>query len=232
MGEAHCSSTNYINNQKNIPGKMKLFLSISLILAMQHKWASSETTASSDSPYSCPPTVTWGGGNQIYRFVKAQEFTRCEGRIAECIYHAHLKYYCFSGDGPSDYQPKEMFAHYEDIKPEQNVPTGPIGMDNDYQEPFDFETSANPILAWKLCPGNFTQRLVVQAIEIETLFGSWETAGDCITLPGFPPTEFHLGLGDYITEAKGRIGSRLDRLTFIVTPTDTAKGETPRVYTA
>merc|ERR1712227_904856 len=80
--------------------------------------------------------------------------------------------------------------------------------------------------------GNWVHRLVVQGIEVENSGGSWETAGDCITLPGFPPTEFHLGLGDYITEAFGRFGTRLDRLTFIKTPTDTAKGETPSVHTA
>ena len=60
--------------------------------------------------------------------------------------------------------------------------------------------------------------------------GTQESAGDCQTLTGFPPTEFHLGLGDYIMEAFGRIGFLLDRLTLIVHPSQV--GDYPSVYSA
>jgi len=182
-------------------------------------------------PYQCPPTVTWGGGNQLYRFVAAQEFTRCDGKIAQCIYHAHLKFYCFSGDTYKDFEPKEMYAHTSDIQPEQDVFTGPFGNPNWYPiTSFNFSTDELPYQKWTLCPGNYAGRLVVQGIEIEVFNGTVESAGDCGTLPGFPQTEFHLGLADYITEAFGRIGFLLDRLTFIVTPSH--EGDYPSVHTA
>ena len=61
--------------------------------------------------------------------------------------------------------------------------------------------------------------------------GTQESAGDCQTLTGFPPTEFHLGLGDYITEAFGRIGFVLDKLTLIKTPSNLL-GDYPSAHTA
>jgi len=217
---------------------MKTFL-LTIILAVQYMGlTSSQTTGAPTTPGyppypthgSCPPTVTWGGGNQIYRFVTAQEFTRCDGIIAECIYHAHFKFYCFSGDKISHLEPKEMYGHFYETQPIQNVVTGPFGYLDSSSSPFNFSTEANPILAWKLCPGVWVQRLVVQAIVIEKLDGTTESAGDCETLTGFPSTELHLGIGDYITEAFGRSGVLLDRLTLIVTPS--AKDEYPRVYTS
>jgi len=224
---------------------MKTFLLTTIILVVQYMGLTfsqttgpptttdhiEEDTSGSYPPhYGCPPTVTWGGGNQIYRFVTAQEFTRCDGIIAECIYHAHFKYYCFSGDKISDLEPKEMYGHVYEAPPPQNVVTGPFGFQDPTASPFNFSSEANPIIAWKLCPGDFAQRLVVQAIVIEELDGTIKSAGDCETLPGFPATEFHLYLGDYITEAFGRAGYLLDRLTLIVTPS--AVGEHPRVYSA
>ena len=72
--------------------------------------------------------------------------------------------------------------------------------------------------------------MVVQNIKIDFFNGIHESAGDCETLTGFPLTEFHLGLGDYIMEAFGRIGFLLDRLTLIVTPSQV--GDYPSVYSA
>ena len=72
--------------------------------------------------------------------------------------------------------------------------------------------------------------MVLQNIEIDFFNGIHESAGDCKTLTGFPLTEFHLGLGDYITEAFGRIGFLLDRLTLIKTPSH--EGDYPSVHTA
>jgi len=183
-------------------------------------------------PYQCPPTVTWGGGNQLYRFVAAQEFTRCDGKIAQCIYHAHLKFYCFSGDTYKDFEPKEMYAHTNDIQPTQDVVTGPFGIaePTPWYPPTPFNFSTEPYVKWTLCPGDFGYRLVVQGIEIEVFNGTVESAGDCGTLPGFPQTEFHLGLADYITEAFGRIGFLLDRLTLIKTPSH--EGDYPSVHSA
>jgi len=228
-------------------GKMKTFLLTAIILAVQYMGLTSSETPTTTygpppppttekpsfiPPYQCPPTVTWGGGNQIYRFVAAQEFTRCDGKIAQCIYHAHLKFYCFSGDTYKDYEPKEMYAHTSDIQPEQDVFTGPFGNPNwSPITSFSFSTDELPYQKWTLCPGNYAGRLVVQGIEIEVYDGTVESAGDCETLLGFPKTEFHLGLGDYITEAFGRIGFVLDKLTLIKTPSNLL-GDYPSAHTA
>ena len=79
---------------------MKTFLLTSIILSVHLTSSLTGTTGTTGTTYgptttteypsypphdNCPPTVTWGGGNRIYRFVTAQEFTRCDAKIAQCI---------------------------------------------------------------------------------------------------------------------------------------------------
>merc|ERR1712098_577437 len=113
-------------------------------------------------------------------------------------------------------------------KTEQDATTGPFG--NPTDNTFDFNTKADPIRSWTLCPGDFANRLIVSGIEIVKFDYTTYTAGTCETLDGFPEVTFHLGLGDYITEAFGRTGVRLDKLTFIVTPSE--KNQHPSVHYA
>merc|ERR1712098_792536 len=97
-----------------------------------------------------------------------------------CIYTAHFKYYCFSGEKP-DYQPMEMFPQYDGYQQEQDTYTGPFGVPSSTNS-FNFETAANPIRSWTLCPGDFFNRLIVSGIEIVKFDYTTETVGNCETL--------------------------------------------------
>jgi len=167
----------------------------------------------------CPPIITKAQPIGVYRFVKEVTFTPCFGKIAQCIYHAHHRFYCFSGK-IKNLDATEVYPVYENQNngAQQNVFTGPFG--DTLGTPFDFDAEFDPILSWKMCPGDFIHRVVAQGLIITKLYGvtTDTTAGDCVVLPKIPATEFDLGLGDYITEAFGRTGSVLDKLTFIVTP--------------
>jgi len=161
-----------------------------------------------------------------FRFIKHQKFSRCFGKKAGCIYTAHLKYFCFSGKGSVLISPHEMYPSYKTSKSEhdnQDVFTGPFGNVSPNQTSWDFNAKISPLLSWKMCPGNYDDRLVNQGLVVTKLDGSTESAGDCPN-PSvdfhFPPKEFSLGLNDFITEALVRTGDVLDRLTFKVTKND------------
>jgi len=165
----------------------------------------------------CPPIITKAQPIGVYRFVKEVTFTPCFGKIAQCIYHAHHRFFCFSGK-IKNLDATEVYPVYEQNPVQQNVSTGPYG--NTGGTSFDFGTTYNPVKSWKLCPGNFAYRPVAQGIIVTKLDGELAEAGDCTPPPGFDNVEFDLGLGDFITEAFGRAAEVLDKLTFIVTPHD------------
>merc|ERR1711973_63404 len=161
--------------------------------------------------HNCPPIIDWPGEyapipTKTYRYVTEVDYSRCAGKIAKCIYTVHLKYYCFSGK-ITNLTPHEMYPTSEPVM--QNVFTGPFG------------TSG----LLNMSPGNFVHRLVNQGLEMVKLEGVSDTetvsAGDCPTnLTYNQPKEFHLHLGDYVTEALVRTGYVLDRLTLVVTRND------------
>jgi len=178
--------------------------------------------------HNCPPIIDWPGEyapipTKTYRYVTEVDYSRCVGKIAKCIYTVHLKYYCFSGKRPN-LTPHEMYPTSEPVM--QNVFTGPFGTSGLLNmSPFDFEAAIGPFLSLKMCPGNFVHRLVNQGLEMVKLEGVSDTetvsAGDCPTnLTYNQPKEFHLHLGDYVTEALVRTGYVLDRLTLVVTRND------------
>merc|ERR1712198_369348 len=164
--------------------------------------------------HQCPKIITKAQPIGVYRFVKEVTFTPCFGKIAQCIYHAHHRFFCFSGK-IKNLEATEVYPVYEQNPVQQDVCTGPFG--NTLGTPFDFDTTFDPVKKWYMCPGNFLHRVVAQGLIVTKLNGENATAGDCNDLE-YPPTKFHLGLGDYITDAFGRAGVVLDLLTLIVTP--------------
>ena len=46
---------------------------------------------------NCPHVISRSQPIGVYRFVKEVKSTPCFGKIAQCIYHAHHRFYCFSG---------------------------------------------------------------------------------------------------------------------------------------
>jgi len=181
----------------------------------------------------CPPIITKAQPIGVYRFVKEVTFTPCFGKIAQCIYHAHHRFFCFSGKIKNLQHETEVHPVYKNHQKnsndgvQQNVFTGPFG--NTLGTPFDFDAKFDPIQSWKICPGDFINRVVAQGIIITKLYGvtTNTAAGDCNVIPDIPAVEFDLGLGEHITEAFGRTGSVLDKLTFVVTPYE---GEPQSVY--
>jgi len=164
--------------------------------------------------HKCPKIITKAQPKGVYRFVTEVKYTPCFGKIAQCIYHAHHRFFCFSGK-ITNLDATEVYPVYKNPV-QQDVCTGPFG--NTGGTSFDFGTTYNPVKSWKICPGNFAYRPVAQGIIITKLDGELAEAGDCTPPPGFDPTEFDLGLGDYITDAWGRAAVVLDKLILIVTP--------------
>jgi len=168
----------------------------------------------------CPPIISRAEPKGIYRFVKKIKFTPCIGEIPKCIYHAHHRFFCFSGK-LTRLVATEVYPVYNNHQKnsndlvQQDVFTGPFG--NTAGTPFDLG-AIQPIKSWKLCPGNFLYRVVAQGIIITKFDGALAEAGDCTPPDGFDPVEFDLGLGDYITDAWGRAAVVLDKLVLIVTP--------------
>jgi len=185
-------------------------------------------------PTNCPASLTYGGGSQKYRFVEdvnslppPVQILPCKGDIDNCVYTAHTKYYCMNGDKP-DYTPFELNPHWNNVT-FQDVSTfaGEFSTGGTSFTTFD---AFQPIVSIKLFPNIFQRRLVFGGFIFKVYPTQTKVVGytDPLNESPYEPTYIYLKVGESITEAFGRYGSLIDRITFGITTNYLNPAEPPK----
>lgn len=205
--------------------KLSSILLVATCVLMVESQTGDSTTYSPPSTGStvgftnCPSSLTYGGGDQKYRFVEdvaqfpgQHQNLPCVGDIDTCVYTAHTNYYCMRGNKP-DYTPRLLNPHWQNVT-FQNVETstGVFTADGDNFEALNI---GNPIRSIKLFPNIFQSFRVVWGGFILKYYGDPTIYKFGYTTEHgiFPPTYIPFSIGQSITEAHGRFGSVIDQLT-------------------